>query len=187
MDLTLDIEAQAHPRPPVQIAFIRDLEPADLSLSDAPPAQPAIQRLAKLRDTHHALARALAAGMTNDQAALASGYTAVRVSILKADPAFQELVAHYRENLDVVYADLHARISSFSIDLLEELRSRFEENPDEMSSPFLKELMTVLADRTGFGPKTTQVNVNIDLASRLEAARQRAEIEAKALPDHTND
>ena len=187
MDLSLDIEALPHTaRPPIQLNFIRDLAVADLSLSEAAPLAPAVNRLAKLRDTHHALARALASGMTNDQAALASGYTPVRVSILKADPAFQELVSYYRENLDVVYADLHARMSSFSIDLLEELRSRFEDNPDEMSSPFLKELMTVLADRTGYGVKTTQVNVNIDLASRLEAARARAET-PKVIEGKVND
>ena len=160
MDLSLDI-APAAPRPPLEVSYVRDLNEADIGLADSPPAAPAENRVAKLREVHHALARCLAAGMKEGEAALACGYTLSRVSILKTAPAFQELVAFYRQNLDVVYADLHARMSSFSVDVLEELRSRFEDSPEAMSNVFLADLVKTLADRTGFGPKTTQANINL--------------------------
>jgi hypothetical protein len=35
------------------------------------------------------------------------------------------------------------------------------------------EITKLGADRTGFGPQSSQLNVNVDLSGRLEAARKR--------------
>jgi hypothetical protein len=43
-----------------------------------------------------------------------------------------------------------------------------------MSNAFLQGLLRDFNDRTGYGVKTTQVNVNVEIATRLEAARRRA-------------
>jgi hypothetical protein len=72
------------------------------------------------------------------------------------------------------FRDFHKQAASMTLDMLEELRTRFEETPDKMSNEFLIDTVTKLADRTGHGPRTTQVNVNVDLAARLEMARRRA-------------
>lgn len=167
MDLNLETAAPAP-------EFVRNLTLEDLKL-DAPPALPAAQRLAKIRDVHHALARCIASGMTNNEAAAVTGYSHVRISILNSDPAFKELVSSYRKDINDKWADLGAKMTSFQSDLIDELRERFETEPEKFSNNFIHETIKTFADRTGFGPKTTQVNVNIDLAERLKRARELAE------------
>lgn len=152
----------------------RELTEEDLAALQAPPASPAQIRLKKLRDTHHALARAIASGMSESEAAAVTGYSLVRVSILKHDPAFQELIAQKRKAVDDAYASFHGRMASFATDIIDELRERFEDDPEAMSVKTLHELLETFADRTGHGPRSTQVNVNVSLASRLESARERA-------------
>lgn len=128
----------------------------------------------RIKDSHHAVARLIADGLREIEIALITGYTPARITQLKRDPAFQELIAFYRANVDLARQDLHDRLASLSFDAAQELGRRLEEDPDNFS---LKELMSVIAmtaDRTGFGPKTTtNINVNVGLASRLEEARKR--------------
>lgn len=163
--------------------FVRELTAEDRELSLNPPASPAQQRLKKIRDTHHALARALASGMGNAEASACTGYSIVRISILLADPAFQDLIAHYQEIVETAYADLYSRMGALSVDIIDELRERFEDGEEDskgemkpLSTTQLHAMLISFADRTGFGPKTTQVNVNVDLAGRLDAARRRSSI-----------
>lgn len=155
-------------------SVVRELSLADIEhVLVAPPAAPAIQSRKKMRDTHHMLAQAIAAGARHYEAAALTGYSQVTISILLNDPAFKELVEHYREVKAEKFATVQAKMAAFSHDILDELHERFEEEPKEMSSSFLKDLLTTFTDRTGNGPRTTQVNVNVDLAGRLEAARNR--------------
>jgi hypothetical protein len=99
------------------------------------------------------------------------------VSILKADPAFQELLAFYRADVSDKYLDMHGVLAGLSLDAAMELRVRLEDDiqADEKKIPVnqLMELTKLGADRTGFGPQSSQLNVNVDLAGRLEAARKR--------------
>src|SRR5690606_353933 len=90
-----------------------------------------------------------------------------------------------RANQDMAFAGLFEKMSAFSHDVLEELRSRFESASETMSNGFLLDLMKALADRSGNGPKSTQVNVNVDLSGRLEAARRR--VEADGAPVEVDD
>lgn len=131
--------------------------------------------LKRLSDRHHALARALASGMKAGHAGLTVGYTASRVSILQADPAFKELLNFYREDTEANYRDLHERLGGLAYDAAEELAQRLEDDPDAVSVGQLMEITKLGADRTGFGPQSsnTQVNINVDLATKLEAARKR--------------
>lgn len=134
--------------------------------------------LKRLGDRHHALARCLASGMSDGDAALACGYVISRVSVLKSDPAFKELLALYRENTNRVYRDMHERLAGLSRDAAEELHARLEEDMQSeeksISIGQLLEITKLGADRTGYGPQTSQnVNVNVGIASRLEQARVR--------------
>lgn len=171
MDLDLDFTAM---QAPLSASMVRELTQADLLVAKATPGGVFPSQVKKLNDKHHALARALASGMDQTTAGIVTGYSDSRISILKNDPSFQELLVFYRKNLDVVYADLHGRMSTFSLVVLEELNERFENDPESMENPFLHDLFKTLTDRTGFGPRSTQVNVNVDLAGRLSAARRRA-------------
>lgn len=153
---------------------LRDLTLADLPSLDRP-RETKPGTVAKLRDSHHSVARLIAEGHRSAEIQVITGYSASRISILQADPAFQELVTFYRENKSELYADLHTRMQSLSLEVLEELRDRLHDTPDDVSTSQLLEALKLTADRTGHGPKTTQVNVNVEIADRLRAARHRAE------------
>jgi len=157
---------------PIVAAVVRELDRADMVLlsSERGVKPSAIKRLS---ERHHALARNLASGMPEGDAATFCGYTISRVSILKSDPAFRELLEFYREDAQRPYRDLHVRLSGLAMDAAEELSNRLEEEPDKISNGQLMELTKLGADRTGHGPSSTQLNLNVDLASRLEAARKR--------------
>lgn len=162
---------------PLSAVLVRELDEADLALLDtergikAPP-------LKRLSERHHALARCLASGtMSVGEAAINCGYTLSRVSILQADPAFQELVHFYRQDVNSKYLDMHGILAGLSIDAAMELRERLEADAEadekKLTVTALIELTKLGADRTGFGPQSSQLNVNVDLAGRLEAARKR--------------
>lgn len=174
MDLDLDLSSAPRGKPDLTGSLVRELTNADLLIAEAAPKGVVTNHVQKLNDRHHALARTLASGVDHITASIITGYRQVTISILLGDPSFKELVEFYRANLDVVYADLHARMSVLSQTVLNEIAERFEGNPASMSNGFLHDLFKTLTDRTGFGPRTTQVNVNVDLAGRLSAARRRA-------------
>lgn len=175
MDLSTEIfRTRGRAAKPVSAAVVRALDEADLSLlADEKGSVPAAVK--RLSERHHALARNLAGGMAPSEAAIVCGYSLSRVSILQDDPAFKELLHFYREDVKGQYRDLHTRLAGIAADALDVLQDRLEEQPEDLSVGQLIELSKMGADRTGFGPQTSQtnLNVNIDLASRLEAARKR--------------
>jgi hypothetical protein len=159
---------------PVEAAVIRELDRADIVLLTQEKGSQA-SSIKRLSERHHALARNIASGMPVGDAATLQGYSASRVSILQSDPAFKELLAFYREDAQRPYRDLHVRLSGLAMDATEELSNRLEEEPEKVSIGQLVELAKMGADRTGHGPQTSSMNlnVNVDLAGRLEAARKR--------------
>lgn len=157
---------------------VRELDATDVALlSEERGIKP--PPLKRLSERHHALARCLASGMEDGDAAITCGYVTSRVSILRADPAFQELLAFYRQDVNSKYLDMHGVLAGLSLDAAMELRERLEAEmqSDDKTISFgqLSELVKLGADRTGFGPQSSQLNVNVDLAGRLEAARKRVE------------
>lgn len=181
VDLDLDLGVSS-PKRPLEAEVLRELTNADLLIAEATPKGSVPSLVKKLNDKHHALARSLAGGLDNTTAGIVTGYSASRISILLNDPSFQELLAFYRQNLDVVYADMHSRMSTLSLVTLEEIATRLEDEPEKLGTAVLLDLLKTLTDRTGFGPRTTQVNVNVDLAGRLSAARRRAAEGGEGLP-----
>jgi hypothetical protein len=179
MDLSAEIfRTRGRAPKPISAAVVRELDSADMILlsTEKGSTPSAIKRIT---DRHHALARCLAGGMAEGDAAVLQGYTISRVSILKSDPAFKELLQFYREDALRPYRDLHIRLSGLATDatvlLQEKLEADLELEVEDRKVPVnqLMELTKMGADRTGFGPQATNVNVNVDLAGRLEAARKR--------------
>lgn len=173
-DLGLDLfRTRGRAAVPVSAEIVGAVTQADLELLKTEKgSKPA--PLKRIGERHHAMARMLASGMKPGEVAVAVGLHPSRVSILQDDPTFQELVAFYRENVDAVYADLHTRLAGMSADAAEELRRRLEENPEDLGLNALMEMVKLGADRTGYGPSSKQdVNVNVNIADRLQAARQR--------------
>ena len=180
MDLAQEIfRTRGRAAKPVEAAVLRELEASDMVLLAMERGTQA-SHVKRLTERHHALARNIASGMTIGDAAIFQGYTISRVSILQSDPAFKELLEFYREDAQRPYRDLHIRLSGLAMDAAEELSTRLEEDTQiengkdkKISVGQLMELTKMGADRTGFGPQATNVNVNIDLAGKLEAARKR--------------
>lgn len=137
--------------------------------------------LKSVTDKHHRIARAVAAGLSTGDVAAICGITATRVSILKSDPAFIELCAHYR---GLVTADYVASTDSYLEVLLANKLKAEVMLGDKLDAAidgdeFLptRDLMAIsrdAADRTGHGKVQTNMNVNVDFASKLEAARRRS-------------
>lgn len=132
-------------------------------------------KIVKLRERHHALARHLAEGKTQNEAALLTRYDPSRVSVLLGDPAFNDLVAHYREQVNREYVDFQRKLAELGVDAAHVLQERIEEKPEEISDALLLRLVEVSADRTGHGPSSkTEVNVKVGIAARLSEARERS-------------
>ena len=130
--------------------------------------------LKKLRQRHHALARALASGMPQGEAAISCGYTDAYVSTIKSSPAFTELVAFYTNEVKEAYIGMHDAMAGLSRDAVDELTDRLEVEPTDFSVGQLIELGKFGADRTGHGPATSStVNVKVGLADKLAQARER--------------
>jgi hypothetical protein len=150
------------------------MTPADLEALATLPRQSEPVPVKKMSERHHALARMLASGLRDGEAAALVGYEQAWVSSLKKSPAFQELMTLYRESKDIEFAEVASRMAGLSKDAVLELQSRMENEPEKFTNSMLLEMIKTLADRTGHGPTTTQVNVSLDLGSRLAAARERA-------------
>src|SRR5690348_6944168 len=86
----------------VSASVIRELDETDLALLADEKGSKAAP-LKRISERHHALARCLASGMAPGNAAITCGYAPSRVSILLDDPAFQELLAFYRADVNEKY------------------------------------------------------------------------------------
>jgi len=185
MDLDLEIKTRGRPARPVVLTVARELTQADISLL-ATDRQIKPIPIKRLRDSHHALARCLASGMKPAEASIVTGYCLARISILQSDPSFAELLNFYRSNEEMQFAEFQTRMSALGLDAIQELHDRLLEEPEKLSPGQLLELVKSMADRTGHGPatKSTNVNVNVDLSARLEAARRRVGemLELRSLP-----
>lgn len=148
--LSLNIAEFEPPEPKTPLVFecLRDLTDSDMALIESTPAGETPPELKRLTDRHHMLARLIAAGVKEEDAAFQTGYSLARVSILKNSPAFRELLAFYRENVDKQYTNVVEHMAGLSKDALVVLRDRIEEAPDRISTPELLKIITELRDRT---------------------------------------
>ena len=90
--------------------------------------------LCKLHHRHHHLAQLLADGSKGVEASRLTGYSEARISVLRKDPLFAELLASYEEQ-----AQRLLTYQAFSV--AEELFRRLDENPESFSN---RELISIL-------------------------------------------
>lgn len=166
---------------------VRELTTDDLkALTEVRGDQESVPLVERLRARHHSLARALARGLTNWEASHITGYSPSRVSILKGDPAFQELVRHYKKMIDAELVDLATVLADGAADAMHVLQDRLEINPESFSNGDLMQYARMNLDRAGFGPQTnTNTKVEINMGDRLKAARNRHD-KFKRLRDESN-
>lgn len=175
MALDLRIAAAKPDVGPMFAEAMRDLTQADIAILSSTNRETKGSPLKRISERHHALARLLAAGTSQADACIVTGYDPSRVSILCDDPSFKELLDFYRRQVDAEYLGMHAQLAGLGADALAELRRRLEENPEDIGFASLLEVVTKVADRTGHGAQTkTEVNVTVGLADRMKAAREKA-------------
>lgn len=156
---------------------VRELSEEDLAcLIRAPSVIPPMK---KLRDSHHRVARLMAMGLRPGQLATATGYSHGRISTLAQDPAFQELVAHYRSLVDdsfkEVADDYYDTLSANRIIAARLLNDKLcDADPDDIGFRELVLIHADAADRTGYPKRTVALNVNADFASLLDRAIERS-------------
>jgi hypothetical protein len=141
----------------------------------------------RLSERHKNLARMVAMGRSNAECAAITGYTESRISILKSDPAFKDLVRLYKEETDIEVQSLTEKMVGASHLALDILIDRLEDEPEKFSATQLLSVQNALADRSGHGVSTTSTNLNIHvgLADRLEKARNRIKT-INATPEISN-
>jgi len=145
---------------PFSVELTRELSAADIAALALPRgAKPS--PIARIHASHHALARCLASGMKATQAALITGYSASRISILQRDETFAALVRDYRDEAKATFADLAERMNGMSLDAIEILHDRLHAEPQEFSIPMLLDVVKAFADRTGHGPGQ-EVHLKVD-------------------------
>ena len=160
-----------------QLLEVRPLTREDLKALQSTKKIP-INRVQQFRDSHHRLARILAAGIRPQEAAEMTGYSISTVHAFQADPAFKELVAKNRPEVSEVITDVLAQRELLTIQngikAERRLADRLDDEDDDRITT--RDLITIArdaADRTGLGKRSTVNNVNIDLARSLEAANAR--------------
>lgn len=173
-DLGFDIHLGGRQAKSLHAEVIRELTQSDLALlSTERGIQPS--HVQRITDRHHALARCLASGMSATEAGLVTGYTGSRISILRGDPAFEELISFYRADRGAEVLDLQAKFTALAKDATTEIQERLELEPESFGLDQLLDTVKLAADRSGNGPqsKTTNLNVNVNLGDRMKAARER--------------
>jgi hypothetical protein len=132
----------------------------------------ATPRIKAFRDTHHRLARLVAAGYRNEEIMRQTGYSYTRLSSLRDDPAFQELVAQFREKIDAAFVDEFAETSMSNMvraeRQIEHHLDQADEAGDLLPLKLLMGLTSDRADRFGYSKKTVNTNINLDFARGLE-------------------
>jgi hypothetical protein len=152
---------------PITYGVPRHLSEADIaSMWDhLGSGQKGVPRIKTLRYNHHLLAKAVASGKSLLECSNLCGLTVARISDLKNDPAFQELVSFYAEELNEVYVDVHQRMAALGTSVLEELQERFESEPEKFSKRELMDLFTTMADRSiataKGGPSPQAANLSV--------------------------
>jgi hypothetical protein len=164
-------------------------------------APPVIQRL---REVHHAAARGIARGDSVREVAIMVNRTPQRISDLLQDPAFKELVAYYKTQIeeDEITDAKRARMDYVDINDLArgEIIKRLEDPTklNEVPIDELRRLMTDTGDRTHSPPKTATATVSIptritfnmprDIAPRDETGKiiEHEEAETTDVEENTN-
>lgn len=165
----VNLGGPGRPAKPLEASVVRALNQADLELAAVTERHSQPPAIKRITDRHHALARLLAAGTGEGEAALILGYDVSRVSILKNSPAFVELLDLYRSEVDREFATTLDHMAGLSRDALIELRERLEETPEKFSNRELLSVLTDMVDRADIDGGDAKLPTRIELVP-FEAA-----------------
>lgn len=167
---------RGRPRSAPPPTILREIGPEDEAELHGVRSAPQQRPLEKVRHTHHLAARELALGRKIVDVAAVTGYTPQRISDLKNDPTFQELVAHYQAQHDERRLNVQERLEGLGIALTEEVLERLDTAPESFSNEELRRWAETALDRAGHGPQATRtLNVNARSVSLSLIERIKAE------------
>lgn len=130
---------------PLIIEIVRSLTEEDLAKLQSPDSLGTSPiPIQQLRASHHQLAQILSQGVSDAEAALITGYSPVRISILKSMPAFADLMATYKDLRERTFADTLERMRTLGLSTLDELQERLESNPEKWTNRELMEMADLL-------------------------------------------
>lgn len=126
------------------------------------------QVLKKIRASHHQAARLLAQGVRAGEVSALTGFCSSRISVLQADPAFEELVRHYASVEESRFADVQERMVTLGLTASEEIIDRLETEPELISSKELVDIVKAALDRGGHAPVTKSESKNLSVVLGAE-------------------
>ncbi len=165
------------PAKPIAAKIVGPLTERDLKvLAEPRGTQP--QALKKISFRHRTIAKLLATGTPQGAVAAAVGMTKSRISILSRDPMMVELIVYYQDHADEILLDYKEKLTELGEEAIDELRDRLEdpETRGKLTERQLMDIITLTSDRTGHGPQSktdANVNINVGMAERMQAARER--------------
>lgn len=159
-------------------AIVRELLEEDLLVRSVSTIGSTAPGIKSLRALHHKLAQCLAQGFTDTEASISTGYSPSRISILKADPTFKELLNYYQGKASEIYIDVTQRMAGFATTAVEVLQERLEDKPDTFTNKDLNQLIKTTADRGGHSPvnRSEVKTITMDAKTLMEMKQQ---VEAK--------
>lgn len=163
-----------------RLISVRPLEREDLAQLQL---KPAVVPLQKLRDSHHTIARLAASGLSTVEIARRTGRSQSGTAMLLNNPAMTELVARYRAEVHAAWRDstdeyfelIYTNGLKAQRQISDQLDAADDDGAPQIPINRLLAIAADSADRVGYTKKTTNVNINIDFAAKLEAARRRIE------------
>ena len=162
-----------------KVLEVRGLTRADLEILRQPVAKTSVK---VLKDSHHRIARLVAIGKNNLEIAAEVGMSIGRVSQLKQDPAFMNLVADYRAEVKEIWKDHVDHMAELAVTNMVKAERQISDQLDAADDPEappipLRDLARITSDRMdrfGYSKHTTTTNINVGFAARLEQAIHRS-------------
>lgn len=159
---------------PLVATALRELDAADLVALEADTVGATTPPLARIRSVHHTIARLLAAGRKAVEISAVTGVSQSRISILQNDPAFRDLLQHYAAEEASAFADVRERMLELGLSATEELHERVLNEPENIGTKTLVEIMTATLDRGGHAPKSEHRHIHAVLSKEDIAALKAA-------------
>jgi hypothetical protein len=170
-------------RPEIELVIevVRSLSETDVAkLASPDPLNSKPIPIQALRASHHQLAQLLAQGRPDSEIALLTGYSPSRISILKSDPTFQQLMSGYQDIRAAVFVDTLERMKVLGLSTLDELQERLEAEPQKWSNRELMEMADLMlvkprvatpmgqASALGGGLYTSNSNSTVGVAIQVQ-------------------
>lgn len=127
-----------------------------------------------LRIAHHRLAQVLASGATEMEASRICGLSPSRISILKADPTFQQLLASAMNRKDELFGDVLGQFKDMLLDGLQEIRQRLMDAPETIPTKDILDMINSFADRTGFAKTEKHLHAHVHASTDIEKLKSAA-------------